>query len=82
MDGYNGHKGMDRIINFLGQKPEVGSVTSFSGLIGSIIIKPEIQDMVLFALQALVLITSLTVGILTIIGWCRKQKKTKNNESS
>lgn len=81
MDGYNGHKGMDRIINYLGQKPEVGSVTSFSGLIGSIIMKPEIQDMVLFTLQTLVLVTSLTVGILTIIGWCRKQKCNKNKET-
>lgn len=73
---------MDRIINFLGQKPEVGSVTSFSGLIGTIVIKPELQDMVLFLLQSLVLCTSLAVGILTIIGWCRKQKfkKSKNNE--
>ncbi len=81
MDGYKGHKGMDRIINYLGHKPEVGSVTSFSGLIGSIIMKPEIQDMVLFTLQTLVLVTSLTVGILTIIGWCRKQKCNKNKET-
>lgn len=75
---------MDRIINFLGQKPEVGSVTSFTGLIGSIVLKPEIQDMVLFLLQTLVLCTSLAVGILTIIGWCRKQKcnpKHNNNNS-
>jgi hypothetical protein len=76
------HLKMDRIINFLGQKPEVGSVTSFSGLIGTIVIKPELQDMVLFLLQSLVLCTSLAVGVLTIIGWCRKQNcnKSKNNE--
>ena len=73
---------MDRIINFLGQKPEVGSVTSFTGLIGSIVLKPEIQDLVLFLLQTLVLCTSLAVGILTIIGWCRKQKCTPKHNNS
>jgi hypothetical protein len=73
---------MDKIINFLGQKPEVGSVTSFSGLIGTIVIKPELQDMVLFLLQSLVLCTSLAVGVLTIVGWYRNQnsKKSKNNQ--
>jgi hypothetical protein len=73
---------MDKIINFLGQKPEIGSVTSFSGLIGSIIMKPEIQDLVLFLLQTLVLCTSLLVGILTIIGWCRKQKCNAQNDTN
>jgi len=69
---------MDRIINFLGQKPGVGSITSVSGLIGSIVIRPEIQDLVLFLLQTLVLVTSLVVTILTIIGWFRKNNKNKN----
>jgi hypothetical protein len=73
---------MDRIINWLGQKPEIGAGTSFTGLIGSIVINPEIQDMVLFLLQTLVLCISMVVGILTIIGWCRKQKCNNNNKNN
>lgn len=76
MGGCKGHS-MDRFIDFLGRKPEVGGISGVTGLIGSIIIRPDIQEFILFILQFMVLITSLIVGVLTIIGWARKQKHNK-----
>lgn len=73
MAGYRGHR-MDRIIEFLGKKPGLGGIGSSGGLIMSYIIRPDVQEFILFMMQFLVLVTSLVVGILTIIGWIRKNK--------
>ena len=61
-------------IEFLGAKPVVGLVTSILGLIASCITQ-EAQDLILFALQAMALVVSILVGMLTIIGWIQKRKK-------
>lgn len=84
MGGYNEHNSsMDRFIDFLGRKPEVGGVSSFSGLLGSIIIQPDMQQLILFAMQFMVLLASLVIGVLTIVGWYRKQNQIrKDNEKN
>ena len=71
---------MDRLIEFLGRKPGLGGIGSFTGLISSYIIRPDIQEFILFLMQFLVLITSLVVGILTIIGWIRKNITSKQEK--
>ncbi len=59
----------ENLIAFLGQKPLVGALTSFTGFVGSISL--------IGILQGLALTASLVVSILTIVGWFKNQKNKK-----
>lgn len=63
--------------DWLGENPQVGAASGFGGLLSSSYLQNVID-----VLQLLVLIASLTVSVLTIIGWFQKRKRSKQHEIS